>query len=177
MMRALKCAYGLGVEGGHRIANWLLEGSRPGASQLRIEALFSVGASAKKRAQWAREPRKTETQGHPLACSSPLPSRAGEKERKKIKSAGKIDQCGETPRPQGDGVAFPFRGWRAERKGMALLCHFKTFCLSPRLVSLVGCLLPFAAFFFFFFHLKPRPSFPLLFRLPPPRMETCRRST
>ena len=47
MMRALKCAYGLGVEGGHRIANWLLEGSRPGASQLRIEALFSVGVSAK----------------------------------------------------------------------------------------------------------------------------------
>ncbi len=81
MMRALKCAYGLGVEGGHRIANWLLEGSRPGASQLRIEALFSVGVSAKKkkktRPMVPQEPRKTETQGQPAPCLlfAALPSR------------------------------------------------------------------------------------------------------
>ena len=86
--------------------NWLLEGSRPGASQLRIEALFSVGASAKKGAQWAREPRKTETQGHPLACSSaPLPAQGQRKNKKPLleKSTNAVRHQDSRPSLFGDG--------------------------------------------------------------------------
>ena len=119
MMRALKCACGLGVEGGHRIANWLLEGSGPDASQLRIEALFSVGASAKKGAQWAREPRKTETQSKasPLPLLPALPSQGQRKNKKPLlekstnaarhqDSRGDVMALGmESSGAQGDGLA------------------------------------------------------------------------
>ncbi len=57
------------------------------------------------------------TRPSPCLLFAPLPS---PRAKGKIKAAaGKIDQCGETPRLK----AFPFRGWRAERKGSAT---FKT---------------------------------------------------
>jgi hypothetical protein len=66
MMHALKCACGLGVEGGHRIANWLLEEAvrTPANYELRP---FSVRASAKKGAQWCLE-----NQGRPKHKANPL---------------------------------------------------------------------------------------------------------
>ncbi len=123
MMRALKCACGLGVEGGHRIANWLLEaaGRTPANYELRLR-------------RQKRAPNGLENQGRPKHKAipllfAPLPS---PRAKGKIKAAaGKIDQCGETPRLKGvDGL--PFSGWRAECKGMALLCRLQNLAASGR---------------------------------------------
>jgi hypothetical protein len=161
MMRALAC--GLGVEGGHRIANWLMEGSRPGPANCELRPFSRLGHSRqKKRAQWCLE-----NQGRPKHKAIPLlalrrAAIAGKKN--KIKSAGKIDQCGETPRPLWGGL--PFRGWRVERKGMALL----PLAGKKNQQNAKGSQ-PMRRD-----EAKPRSS-PCSSVSPPPRMETCRRST
>ena len=122
-------------------------------------------ANYELRRRQKRAPNGHENQGRPKHKAIPL---VGPKEKKKA-AAGKINQCGETPRLK--GMAFPFRGWRAERKGMASLCRLQNLAASGRWKkkSAKG---------------KRQPTnetrrgktkvFPLLFRLSPPR-KMCRR--